>query len=194
MRYKITEVFYSLQGEGFHAGTPAIFIRFSGCNLSCAFCDTDHSQYRELTAVQVKALVMACAPSSFYSLATKRVILTGGEPTLQVGDGDRLINSLRSSGFILGIESNGTKKIPSGIDWVSISPKNNMFPRALLRADEIKVVLAPGIDPSRYETYRDSAHLFIQPCSQNFPPAVDYVLKNPLWRLSLQCHRVLNIK
>lgn len=195
MRYKVTEVFYSLQGEGCYAGTPAVFVRLSGCNLSCSFCDTAHSTFKRMTAAQIVSSVMSCAPAAFYSLRGKRIVLTGGEPTLQVMPrGDELLAALRARKFAIAIETNGTAEVPAAVDWVSVSPKGNMLPIALSEADEIKVVLAPGVDPSIYLPYGRTAHLFIQPCSQDFAPAVEYVLKNPSWRLSLQCHRVLNIR
>lgn len=126
---KINEIFYSLQGEGFHTGTPAVFVRFSGCNLRCSFCDTRHEEGVMMTDEEIVEKV-----SSF---PARMVILTGGEPSLWIDKA--LISRLREAGKQICIETNGTRPLPDGIDWVTCSPKENA-PVVLERVDEIKVV------------------------------------------------------
>ena len=112
---KINEIFYSLQGEGFHTGTPAVFVRFSGCNLRCSFCDTRHEEGVMMTDEEIVEKV-----SSF---PARMVILTGGEPSLWIDKA--LISRLREAGKQICIETNGTRPLPDGIDWVTCSPKEN---------------------------------------------------------------------
>ena len=110
--YRINEIFYSLQGEGRHTGRAAVFVRFSGCNLKCPFCDTDFKAYRELTVDDIIAAVSEWRACGF-------VVLTGGEPSLQVDES--LIEALHHEGFYIAIETNGTCPLPSAIDWVTLS-------------------------------------------------------------------------
>ena len=120
---KINEIFYSLQGEGFWSGTPIIFIRFSGCNLRCDFCDTEHYSHTEMSDAEIIDRIK--------TFPARRVCLTGGEPSLQI---DRFfIDLLHSHGYIIHIETNGTHAIPDGIDWITVSPKTSRI--ALDRAD-----------------------------------------------------------
>ena len=130
---KINEIFYSLQGEGFHTGTPAVFVRFSGCNLRCSFCDTRHEEGVMMTDEEIVEKV-----SSF---PARMVILTGGEPSLWIDKA--LISRLREAGKQICIETNGTRPLPDGIDWVTCSPKENA-PVVLERVDEIKAGFIPG--------------------------------------------------
>ena len=112
---KINEIFYSLQGEGYHTGTPAIFVRFSGCNLKCDFCDTQHEEGKMMTDDEIIAEVKK------YPAVT--VVLTGGEPSLWIDD--ELIDRLHQAGKYVTIETNGTRPLPAAIDWVTCSPKQS---------------------------------------------------------------------
>ena len=110
---KINEIFYSLQGEGFHTGTPCVFIRFSGCNLKCRFCDTKHEDGTMMTDEEILDYI-----SQFPS---NNIILTGGEPSLWIDQS--LIDKLHEAGKYIALETNGTNTLPSGIDWITCSPK-----------------------------------------------------------------------
>ena len=149
---KINEIFYSLQGEGYHTGTPAVFVRFSGCNLKCSFCDTQHEEGTLMTDDEIIAEV------SKYPAAT--VILTGGEPSLWIDDA--LVDRLHEAGKYVCIETNGTRPLPASIDWVTCSPKQGAR-LAITRMDEVKVVYE-GQDISIYERL-SAEHFFLQPCS-----------------------------
>ena len=177
---KINEIFYSLQGEGFHTGTPAVFIRFSGCNLKCSFCDTRHENGTLMSDEEILQAVSAY-PSNV-------VILTGGEPSLWIDQS--FIDLLHQAGKYICIETNGTNPLPEGIDWVTCSPKG--APLRLTHIDEIKVVYT-GQDLTAYANLETSRH-FLQPCScQNTKEVVEYILHHPLWRLSLQTHKLIDI-
>lgn len=178
---KINEIFYSLQGEGFHTGTPAVFVRFSGCNLQCVFCDTDHAEGVMMSDKEILAEVL--------KYPAKMVILTGGEPGLWIDE--PLVNLLHQADKYVCIETNGTQSLPPGIDWITCSPKQRAGLQ-LVRADEIKVVFE-GQDVSVYEKI-PARHYFLQPCSgKNTSQVVEYVLEHPVWKLSLQTHRLINI-
>jgi len=118
--YKINEVFYTLQGEGAHSGIPAVFVRFSGCNLRCPWCDTEFTSFTPMTADEIVSTAL-----SLYEADTqgrrRMMVLTGGEPSLQVDDA--LIAALHAAGFYICIETNGTRPLPAGIDWITCSPK-----------------------------------------------------------------------
>ena len=179
---KINEIFYSLQGEGYHAGTPAVFVRFSGCNLHCSFCDTRHETFSLMTDEDILHEI-ARYPATM-------VVLTGGEPSLWI-DGD-FVHMLHEAGKFLCIETNGTRPLPAGIDWITCSPKEHA-PVILERMDEVKVVNV-GQDISRYECL-PARHFFLQPCScRNTAETVAWVLKHPKWRLSLQTHKLIDIR
>ena len=181
MQRKINEIFYSLQGEGFHTGTPAVFVRFSGCNLKCSFCDTQHEAGTLMTDDEILAEVNR--------YPARMVILTGGEPSLWIDDS--FVELLHKAGKYVCIETNGTSPLPETIDWVTCSPK----PQATLgltRMDEVKVVYQ-GQDIAPYEQL-PASHFFLQPCScANTQETVECVLRHPNWRLSLQTHKLIDI-
>ena len=178
---KINEIFYSLQGEGFHTGTPAVFIRFSGCNLRCPFCDTRHE---EGTLMSDEQLIEALA-----AYPCRMVILTGGEPSLWIDEA--LIERLHQAGKYICIETNGTHPLPNGIDWVTCSPKEGA-PVVLTHIDEVQVVYA-GQPLAPYAALPAPPH-FLPPCAgQNTDEVVRYILTHPEWRLSLQTHKLIHI-
>ena len=199
--YRINEIFYSLQGEGYHTGTPAVFVRFSGCNLRCPFCDTDFAAYTEMTAEQIVKQINALTPqpstfnpqlSTLNTKLSTLIVLTGGEPALQADEA--LVSALHATGMTVCIETNGTHVLPNGIDWVTCSPKKGAR-LALNRADELKVVLTEGTDPEQWLQHIQADHIFLQPCScQNTEQVIDFILRHPHWRLSLQTHKYLHIQ
>jgi organic radical activating enzyme len=179
---KINEIFYSLQGEGVHTGTPAIFVRFSGCNLCCPFCDTQHEQG---TAMSLEEILRAVG-----KFPCPTVVLTGGEPGLWVDE--HLVDELHRLGKTVCIETNGTCELPANIDWVTCSPKEHGTLR-VKRVDEVKVVYT-GQDVEPYLQI-PARHYCLQPCScQNTAEVIAYIMEHPAWRLSLQMHKMVNIQ
>ena len=189
--YKINEIFCSLQGEGFWTGTPMVFVRLSGCNLKCPFCDTDHSGYREMTVEEVVEEVIKAGGEC------RRICITGGEPSLQL---DReLVDALKKAGFLIHVETNGTRTLPEGVDWVTLSPKSDVpglkgdGTVVLEKADEVKIVFQDA-DVEGWAGFPAAWH-FLQPCScANTAETIDYIRRHPHWRLSLQTHKYLNIR
>lgn len=181
--YLINEIFYSLQGEGYFTGTPSIFIRFSGCNRACDFCDTDHSTHTPMTIEDIL--------SEISHFPATHVVMTGGEPLLQLDDA--LIEALHSAGKYVAVETNGTLPAPAGVDWVTCSPKTP--PYHIDRIDELKIVFQPDTDVENLaQTLPDAKYYFLQPLScSNTAEVVDYILAHPHWRLSLQTHRLISI-
>lgn len=210
MTYTVKEIFYTLQGEGAQTGRPAVFCRFSGCNLwsgrerdrasaQCNFCDTDFVGVnadggRFGTAQELARAVRACWPNE--AAGRPFVVCTGGEPLLQLDDA--AVEALHESGFEVAVETNGTQPAPRGIDWVCVSPKGKT--RLLLtEGDELKLVY-PQADaaPKRFE-HLNFRHFFLQPMDgprleENTREAMEYCLTNPRWRLSLQTHKLLGIR
>ena len=179
---KINEIFYSLQGEGFHTGTPAVFVRFSGCNLHCPFCDTQHENGTFMTDDEILSRIL--------EYPAQMVILTGGEPSLFIDE--TFIELLHRAGKYISIETNGTHLLPAGIDWVTCSPKEGGAV-VLPHMNELKVVYQ-GQDLTPYESM-PADHFFLQPCSgQNIPETIQTVLQHPHWRLSLQTHKLVGIQ
>lgn len=186
--YKINEIFCSLQGEGYWTGRRAVFIRFSGCNLRCAFCDTDFADFTEMSASEIVSEVVRLWGED---LDSRFVVLTGGEPTLQVDT--ELVQLLHAERFYIAIETNGTHVVPPQIEWVTCSPKENSKV-TLDFASEVKVVYME----QDVETWREriaADHYYLQPCScQNTAQVIDYIQQHPWWRLSLQTHKMINIQ
>lgn len=186
MAYRVNEIFLSVQGEGYHTGRAAVFVRLSGCNLRCPFCDTDFGTYRKMSAAAIAAEVEHLSPNSQTLL-----ILTGGEPSLQVDT--ELLTALRRTGKMICIETNGTHTLPDGIDWITCSPKEGSR-IALTEADELKIVYT-GQDVELQAQQIPARHLFLQPCScANTQEVVDYILSHPRWRLSLQTQKYIAIR
>lgn len=194
---KVNEIFYSLQGEGFHTGTASVFVRLSGCNLRCHFCDTHHETGEEMSVQQIIDAVNHWPQAPL-------LVLTGGEPSLWIDEA--FVTALKSkTGKLIAIETNGTHSLPKGIDWVTLSPKNafpggDLVPCILTRCNELKVVYR-GQDLRQYDPI-EADHRFLQPCyvddpderKRNLQACVRAVLEHPQWRLSLQTHRVLGIR
>ncbi len=208
--YSIKEIFYTLQGEGAHAGRPAVFCRFSGCNLwtgresdrasaVCQFCDTDfvgtdgEGGGKFSTPEALAATINALWPETY--TASKYVVFTGGEPLLQLDTA--LIAAMHAVGFMIAIETNGTLPVPEGVDWICVSPK--MGSRLVVtKGSEIKVVIPQtGQDLSAYE-HLDFENFFVQamdgPLAEfNTKLAIETCKRNPKWKLSLQTHKLLQI-
>jgi len=208
--YSIKEIFYTLQGEGAHAGRPAVFCRFSGCNLwsgresdrgaaLCTFCDTDFvgtdgerggkfAQAGALAA-EIDSLWPASYPNSKY------VVFTGGEPLLQLDTA--LIEAMHAVGFQVAIETNGTLPVPAGVDWVCVSPKMGA-PLVVEKGNEIKVVIPQARQDLAAYAGLDFEHFFVQPmdgplADHNTRFAIETCKRNPQWKLSLQTHKLLHI-
>lgn len=186
--YRINEIFYSLQGEGFHTGTPAVFVRLSGCNLACPFCDTDFASFTEMTLQELVDTVSDYLDED----GPFMIVLTGGEPALQVDE--ELLTALHTVGHVrIHIETNGTKPLPKGIDWITCSPKEGSKV-VLTEVNEIKVVYT-GQSPEPWREAIRAEHYFLQPCScANTEETVNYILAHPWWRLSLQTHKYVGIR
>ena len=192
---KINEIFYSLQGEGYHSGMPAAFIRFSGCNLHCPFCDTQHESGVEMTEEEIVTEVKR--------YPAQLVVVTGGEPALQLTES--LVDALHGIGKTVAIETNGTLALPDNVDWITLSPKDTWLGDeavpVLGKADELKVVFDGEQAPLAYSNI-SVAHRFLQPCDTGdavrnaaiVQATVEYIKENPEWRLSLQIHKTLNIR
>ena len=211
--YTVKEIFYTLQGEGFHAGRPAVFCRFAGCNLwtgreedrataTCQFCDTDFVGVgpdggRFPDAISVAEAVASRWPARGGAPhARPFVVCTGGEPLLQLDA--RLVDAFHVRGLEVAIETNGTRTPPPGIDWVCVSPKERA--KLVLRTgNELKLVFPQaGAMPEQFATL-DFEHFFLQPMdgpelASNTAEAVRYCLDHPQWRLSLQTHKLLGIR
>lgn len=193
---KVNEIFYSLQGEGFNAGTPAVFVRFAGCNLQCPFCDTDFAVGTEMTEEDIAAQVVRY-PASL-------VVITGGEPSLQLTES--LVDALHRQGRRVAVETNGTHPLPSNVDWITLSPKDTFLGMVaspiLTEVDELKVVFDGIHQPVIYENIKVRHARFLQPCDTGdlqrngiiVNQVVEYVKANPQWRLSLQIHKMIGIR
>ena len=253
-KFRVNDIFYSLQGEGYNTGRAAVFVRFAGCNLRCPFCDTEFDTFSEMTAEEIVAEISRYevrdaryensmeADSSIGSnlaprtipdvpsptrslsyLASRKplVVLTGGEPTLQVDEA--FVDLLHQHGFEVAMESNGTRPAPQSLDWLTVSPKFFRGERREFRGernvkmpDEIKVVFDEQTDPEAFLAPLGSnlaprtSHLvprklpllYLQPCdtgdaernAQIIDRCVAYIKEHPQWRLSLQTHKLVGFK
>ncbi|HEX8364007.1 MAG TPA: 7-carboxy-7-deazaguanine synthase [Allosphingosinicella sp.] len=210
MAYAVKEIFYTLQGEGRNAGRAAVFCRFAGCNLwsgrerdrataDCTFCDTDFvgtdgpggGKFADAEALADAVRAAWAAGAAGRPL----VVLTGGEPLLQVDE--PLVAALRGRGFEIAVETNGTLPPPAGLDWLCVSPKAGTE-LAITAGDELKLVYPQdGMDPADYEGLAFD-HFLLQPLDGPDPTAtrraVEYCLAHPQWRLTLQTHKQLGIR
>ena len=194
--YPIVEIFHSVQGEGFHAGIPHVFVRFGNCNLRCEWCDTDFLTFEEMELNEIVEEVL--------SFGCDRVIFTGGEPAMQ--DLSTIGMELKKHNISLSIETNGTIIVDPIIDWICVSPKDQMYPNVSIKqvvGDELKVVYC-GQDLSMYDSLKSGFnHHFIQPCyieeesveenGRSFQLAEKIVKENEGWRLSLQTHKWMGV-
>lgn len=210
MSYAVKEMFYSLQGEGRHTGRPAVFCRFSGCNLwsgrerdrasaACTFCDTDFvGTDGDGGGRFADSHSLAAAIDEMWGGGdtVRFVVLTGGEPLLQVGV--ELVSALHERGFEIALETNGSLAAPAEIDWITVSPKG-ATPLAQSSGNELKLVFPQvGVDPASFESLAFE-HFFLQPRDDaeresNTAAAIEFCLQNPRWRLSLQTHKFMGIR
>ena len=207
--YFIKEIYYTIQGEGFYTGRPAIFIRFTGCNLwtglekdredaICYWCDTnfigtDGLNGGKYSAEEVKKIIKTLWPEDLAE--NPYVVCTGGEPLLQMDD--KFIRIVHETGFEIGVETNGTILPPADIDWICVSPKANTD-LLLIKGDELKIVFPQdGIKPKVHEGH-DFDHFFLQPMDgpdlkSNTQKAKEFIALHPRWKLSIQTHKILGI-
>ena len=198
---RVNEIFYSLQGEGFNTGTPAVFIRFSGCNLQCPFCDTQHQDGKEMTEGDIIEEV------AHYK--ANLVVVTGGEPALQLTES--LVEMLHFLGKTVAVETNGTIELPKNVDWITLSPKDAFLGEKatpiLKNADELKLIFDENLCRDASQCVSKYAHIkvnhrFLQPCDTGdteknkeiIKKTIEFCKEHPEWRLSLQTHKILNIR
>ena len=211
--YSIKEIFYSIQGEGYHTGRPAVLCRFSGCNLwsgkeeersksICKFCDTDFvgtggingGVYR--SSAELARKISQAWPVQKNKFTRPFVVCTGGEPLLQLDHA--LISDLHEEGFAIAVETNGTLPAPTGLDWLCVSPKAGA-PLKQSTGDELKLIFPqPGAEPQKYARLQ-FGHFFLQPMDgpdreEATRRALAYVLAHPRWRISLQTHKILGVR
>lgn len=183
-QYAVNEIFSSLQGEGYYTGTAALFLRFSGCNLECDFCDTDHHESTMMTLDEIMQAVSVAR--------TRHIVITGGEPSLQLDAA--LVDALHADGWYIQIETNGTNPVPDDVDWITCSPKaaGNL---SIQRVNELKIVYTGRDVEAIADIFPTAEALFLQPCScSNTAEVIDYIMEHPWWRLSLQTHKLTGIR
>ena len=210
MTYTVKEIFYTLQGEGGQAGRAAVFCRFTGCNLwsgraqdrsdaVCQFCDTDFlgtdgpGGGKFTTAQALARSVLALWPTG--ERGKPLVVCTGGEPLLQLDQA--LVDALHAVGFEVAVETNGTQPAPQGLDWICVSPKANAE-LVVTQGNELKLVYPQASALPEQFVHLGFDHFFLQPldgveAQRNTQATVDYCLRHPQWRLSLQTHKIVGI-
>ena len=200
--YLVKEMFGpTLQGEGAHAGRPCVFLRFAACNLACTWCDTD---FAAEGAVKLGADEIVARLLELDRGASRMVVVTGGEPTLQ-WDAE-LSHAIRTAGFRVHMESNGTRPVAGPIDWLTVSPKPRFHPASLalvadLPVSELKVIIDGTVDEAALDAYvarYRCDHYFAQPCmdadyDRHLAHTLELVHARPRWRLSLQLHKILGV-
>jgi len=208
--YTVKEIFYTLQGEGLQAGRPAVFCRFSGCNLwtgreadrataTCTFCDTDFVGVGPDGGKFATPEALAEAVASRWPTGAggrPYVVCTGGEPLLQLDA--PAVAALHARGFDVAVETNGTQPVPAGIDWVCVSPKADAA-LVVTGGDELKLVYPQELAPPERFTGLEFSHFLLQPMdgprlTANTEAAIVYCLANPRWRLSVQTHKVIGVR
>lgn len=184
---RVNDIFYSIQGEGRNAGRAAVFVRFSGCNLKCPFCDTDFADFRLMSDEDIIAEIS--------QWPARLVILTGGEPTLQTDA--PFVEKLHDAGFEVAMETNGTNIPPDNIDWITCSPKSGV---RLRRCSELKCLFDENGRADDFGIEAD--YYYVQPCDTRdeernrriTAACTEYVKEHPEWRLSLQIHKLADFK
>lgn len=204
MIYRINEIFYSIQGEGYWTGRPAVFCRFSQCNLwtgmeadresaICSFCDTTFVDYKELSEAQLISEIVQHWPGS--DKGQPMVIFTGGEPLLQLANS--LVSALQSEGWYTAVETNGTLPLEVLVDWVCVSPKTRTI--RISHGDELKLVYPQKrIPPFIFANHKFDV-FWLSPMdgpdlAENTQLAFDYCLHHPQWRLNIQSHKVIGVR
>ncbi|MEH1017639.1 7-carboxy-7-deazaguanine synthase [Micromonospora sp. CPCC 206060] len=210
--YRVKEIFYTLQGEGTHVGRPAVFCRFTNCNLwtgresdrhraICRFCDTDFvgtdgpGGGRFRSAADLAAAVAKTWQGKSHPRSRPYVVCTGGEPLLQLDEA--AVQALHAEGFTVAVETNGTRPAPAGLDWICVSPKAGAD-LVLTRGHDLKLVYPQvGAEPQLFEDLAFE-HFLLQPMDgpdrvANTEAAVRYCLDHPQWQLSLQTHKYIGI-
>lgn len=207
--YKVKEIYYTLQGEGVQSGRPAIFLRFTGCNLwsgreedrndaICTFCDTDFVGMDGPLGGKYTADELASQLDSLWPVGQdyRYVVCTGGEPMLQIDA--ELIEAFHAKNFEIGVETNGTIVPPDGLDWICVSPKANTDV-VLRKGNELKLVVRQdGLEPEQVAEW-DFQHFYLQPMDGPLVKvhtawAIEYCLAHPKWNLSTQTHKWLGIQ
>jgi 7-carboxy-7-deazaguanine synthase (Cx14CxxC type) len=213
LTYRVKEIIYTLQGEGFHSGRPAVLCRFAGCNLwtgreqdrataICRFCDTDilgtdGSGGGQFQSVEdLVASISSKWPPGRQQRERRFVVCTGGEPLLQLDE--PLVEGLHKAGFRVAVETNGTLAVPNGVDWVCVSPKAGAD-LVVRSGQELKLVFPQeSVDPGIFESF-SFENFYLQPMAQgnlerNTRLAIGYCLRHPRWKLSVQIHKILGIQ
>ena len=202
-QYAVNEIFYSIQGEGRNTGRAAVFIRLSGCNLKCSFCDTDHRQHTLMTAKEIAQEAVALVTPWHRCEEKTLVVLTGGEPSLQVDT--ELTAELHASIYCeIAMETNGTRMVAEGVDWITLSPKDIFVEGAtpvLAKVDELKVVYDGIHDIPAYD-FIEARYRYLQPCDTGdearnadvIKGCIDFVKSHPQWTLSLHTHKWLGVR
>lgn len=200
--YDLHEIFYSIQGEGFHSGSAAVFVRFARCNLKCRWCDTDFRGNPELFGLSAESVVARIAAAHAGSATKPMVIFTGGEPTLQLKPHPNVARAVKQAGYYTAIETNGTVRITDELfhwlDWITVSPKK--YEKGLVKqlyANECKLVWTDEhteADLLEAEEFSSAGRLYLQPESmRNTEAVIDIIKRRPQWKLSIQTHKYLNL-
>lgn len=193
MKLNVNEIFYSLQGEGVRQGAASIFIRLTRCNLACEFCDTDFENGQDMTLEEIEKVIKV--------FPCRWIVWTGGEPTLQLTDS--CLQFFRDRGYKQAVETNGTRAVPSLIDYITCSPKGNYrkAKEVVPAADEVRIPIRAGGKLPPIEELPEAGKYFISPVfdgdrinPENVAYCVKLVQDNPIWNLSLQIHKLIHIE
>ena len=192
MKLIINEIFYSLQGEGARTGRPSIFIRLSKCNLRCSFCDTEYDSGEEMSLEEIH--------KDIEKFGCKWIVWTGGEPTLQLTD--EMVAFFKSKGYMQAIETNGTRKVPQGIDYITCSPKQHFerIKELIPHAHELRFPMANGDELPNLQELPEADNYLLSPIfdanklnKENLDYCVKLIKENPQWSLSVQLHKLIKI-
>ena len=192
MKLIINEIFYSLQGEGARTGRPSIFIRLSKCNLRCSFCDTEYDSGEEMSLEEIH--------KDIEKFGCKWIVWTGGEPTLQLTD--EMVAFFKSKGYMQAIETNGTRKVPQGIDYITCSPKQHFerIKELILHAHELRFPMVKGDELPNLQELPEADNYLLSPIfdanklnKENLDYCVKLIKENPQWSLSVQLHKLIKI-